>query len=207
MTRLLIARHGNTFESGETPIRIGSRTDLPLTEKGREQARRLGFFLVTYFPQLAVVYSSELQRTQEMAHIALATAKIAAPLHSSSLAMLNEIDYGCDEGKTDAEVIARIGFDALTAWEQFAAVPSGWLVDPEKIKRDWQQLAEQVKLKYTDKTVLIITSNGIARFALSLIPEKQKDKLTSVKMATGAVSSLVFADGQWNLEYWDRRIG
>ena len=28
-TRLIIARHGNTFEKGQTPTRVGGRTDLP----------------------------------------------------------------------------------------------------------------------------------------------------------------------------------
>ena len=34
MTRLVIVRHGNTFEAGEPPRRIGARTDLPLTATG-----------------------------------------------------------------------------------------------------------------------------------------------------------------------------
>ena len=45
MITLVIARHGNTFESGETPRRVGARTDLPLTEKGRQQAQAIGHYL------------------------------------------------------------------------------------------------------------------------------------------------------------------
>ena len=33
MKTLIIARHGNTFRPGETPTRVGSRTDLPLVEE------------------------------------------------------------------------------------------------------------------------------------------------------------------------------
>jgi transcriptional regulator GlxA family with amidase domain len=40
MTTLIIARHGNTFEDGETPRRVGARTDLPLSEI----AARCGFY-------------------------------------------------------------------------------------------------------------------------------------------------------------------
>ncbi len=43
MTRLVIVRHGNTFEAGEPPRRIGAGTDLPLTESGIDQARALGW--------------------------------------------------------------------------------------------------------------------------------------------------------------------
>jgi broad specificity phosphatase PhoE len=42
MTRIVIVRHGNTFEAGETPRRIGARTDLPLTADGQAQADALG---------------------------------------------------------------------------------------------------------------------------------------------------------------------
>ena len=41
MTQLLIVRHGNTFETGETPRRVGLRTDLPLSSSGRKQANAL----------------------------------------------------------------------------------------------------------------------------------------------------------------------
>ena len=39
---LLLARHGNTFDKGDKVVWVGARTDLPLTAKGREQARALG---------------------------------------------------------------------------------------------------------------------------------------------------------------------
>ena len=32
--RLILARHGNTFEAGETPVWVGAREDLPLTARG-----------------------------------------------------------------------------------------------------------------------------------------------------------------------------
>ena len=33
VTRILIARHGNTFTKDQTPTRVGRHTDLPLVEK------------------------------------------------------------------------------------------------------------------------------------------------------------------------------
>ena len=43
MRTLIIARHGNTFRPGETPTRVGARTDLPLVEE--ERARGIGLYL------------------------------------------------------------------------------------------------------------------------------------------------------------------
>lgn len=39
----MIVRHGNTFRAGETPTRVGARTDLPLVEE--ERARSAGRYL------------------------------------------------------------------------------------------------------------------------------------------------------------------
>ena len=63
MTRFFVVRHGNTFCSGDVPLRIGSRTDLPLVQEGCDQASALG----RYFKQQGIVFaralSGELQRT------------------------------------------------------------------------------------------------------------------------------------------------
>ena len=45
MTTLIIARHGNTFNPGDTPTRVGKHTDMPLVEKGEAQGRALGRYL------------------------------------------------------------------------------------------------------------------------------------------------------------------
>ncbi|HAO37083.1 MAG TPA: histidine phosphatase family protein, partial [Hyphomonas sp.] len=38
MARLIIVRHGNTFDKGDTVTRVGGRTDLPLSASGLAQA-------------------------------------------------------------------------------------------------------------------------------------------------------------------------
>ena len=35
----MIVRHGNTFRAGETPTRVGARTDLPLVERNELDLR------------------------------------------------------------------------------------------------------------------------------------------------------------------------
>lgn len=42
MTKILLARHGNTFGPGDTPVWVGAKEDLPLVESGEAQARALG---------------------------------------------------------------------------------------------------------------------------------------------------------------------
>ena len=40
--KLVIVRHGNTFRAGETPTRVGARTDLPLVEEERARSDGTG---------------------------------------------------------------------------------------------------------------------------------------------------------------------
>ncbi|MEL6754250.1 MAG: histidine phosphatase family protein, partial [Pseudomonadota bacterium] len=42
MQTLYIVRHGNTFDTGDTVLRVGGRTDLPLSTSGEMQATALG---------------------------------------------------------------------------------------------------------------------------------------------------------------------
>lgn len=202
MTTLLIARHGNTFAKGQTPLRVGARTDLPLVESGKEQAKLLGKYLREkgYVP--SCVYCSQLKRSIETATIALEVAEIDAPIVVDS--RFNEIDYGPDEGKTEEEVIARVGASALKRWDEEAVVPDGWQVDPNAIIEDWQNFAAEVHQQGSSETTLVVTSNGIARFAPYITGDyDQFRQQHNIKLATGAISSLTEEANYWQVESWN----
>jgi len=198
--RLLIIRHGNTFEAGETPRRVGARTDLHLVESGREQARKIGIFLKENNLLPDVVYISGLKRTLETALLALAQAHAA--LTPQVLDMLTEIDYGPDENRTDEAVIARIGKEALEAWDKQGIVPPGWQADAEKIKNDWRHLAEHLQKMHKNQVVMVVTSNGIARFAPVICEDSAA--ITSFKVSTGSISLLEYND-KWSVTFWNKR--
>jgi probable phosphoglycerate mutase len=106
----------------------------------------------------------------------------------TTLAIFNEIDYGPDENQPEDRVIDRVGEAALKAWEAHAVVPAGWNVNPEAIIKSWQQFAEMLKHQHHSKTILAVTSNGIARFSPHLTGDfpgfSQQHK---IKIATGAI--------------------
>ena len=202
MTRLLIARHGNTFGQNEIPVRIGRRTDIPLVESGRRQAGLLGKFLKENPPPLSAVYSSCLKRAFETAVLALEAAEWA--LDVQQMSVFDEIDYGPDEGKAEEEIILRIGKKALEAWDKDAIVPSDWQVNPNEIIQRWHEFAEMVCEQYIGQTVMVVTSNGIARFAPYLTGDIETFKQQyAIKISTGAICSLVKNDPDWKVEYWN----
>ena len=205
MSTILIARHGNTFESGEVATRVGLKTDLPLASSGKIQAENLGYYLKQHNIVPTKVYVSNLRRTQEMAKIALQKAKLNIQIIENE--MFNEIDYGQDEGKTNEQVISRIGEAALDAWENSAIPPPGWLLDPNKIINDWKVFAAKIPAQ---QTILVITSNGIARFAPYITENFMRfSQEHKIKLATGAIGSLTNRDGFWEVDFWNetpRRI-
>lgn len=215
-TTLIIARHGNTFEAGETPRRVGLHTDLPLVEKGQDQARAIGEYLKAHNFRPDAVYSSTLKRTIETATIALQTAAIKEPVYP--LTIFDEIDYGPDENKTEDEVIARIGADAIKAWDENAVPPAGWNVNPEDIIENWVKFGHQITTnnKGSDtligqdedhiehETVMVVTSNGIARFAPYLTGDFEDFRAAhNIKISTGALCILEHEDHRWTVKAWN----
>ena len=202
MTTLIIARHGNTFAPGDTPTRVGARTDLPLVEKGREQAQALGRHLNDNRLIPDVIYTSHLKRTIETAEIAIKASKVSNP--TFALDMFNEIDYGPDENKPEDEVIARIGQNAITAWDEHATVPDGWKVDPEAIKQSWIDFADQISAHDDNETVLVVTSNGTARFAPYITGDFDDfSQQYTIKLSTGAFGMLKKENGLWRAQCWN----
>lgn len=202
MTTLIIARHGNTFNADDIVRRVGARTDLPLTDSGKEQAKRIGAWLKDneHYPEL--VYSSTLQRTRQTAEIALKAAGYFEPVYP--LKIFDEIDYGADENKPEEDVVARLGQAALEAWNTHGIVPDGWNADPDQIIQNWQDFATRI-IDENEETVLVVTSGGIARFAPHIIDDYAAfEEKYSPKLSTGHVC--IFNNdvgGRWHILEWN----
>ena len=206
MSRIIIARHGNTFEPGQQVLRVGARTDLPLASAGLEQAKNIGRYLQEQGIELSAVFTSTLQRTIQTATMALEATQLNLAI--TQLPIFDEIDYGPDENQPEDKVIARVGWEALKAWEAEAKVPEGWNVHPLEIIKNWQVFANRLKQDYAGKTILVITSNGIARF----VPYLTGDFIAfatqyGIKISTGALCvfennspSEVWKCLQWNVK-------
>lgn len=201
MTTLIVARHGNTFESGEIPRRVGARTDMNLTAKGLEQGKNLGthFKSENLLPQF--IYTSRLKRTIQTAQEIMAASGLSLTPQASDI--FNEIDYGPDENQTEDTVIARIGEAAIKDWENHGTLPAGWSPDAGSIIQNWKRFAVQMTTEHPNDTVLVVTSNGIARFALNLAANGSEFDL---KLATGAYGILEHSpETGWTIRGWNIR--
>ncbi len=204
MRKLIIARHGNTFDKDDTILRVGLRTDLPLSASGITQAQQLGKFLKINAPNISQAFCSELQRTAETARIAL--SYLDAPLKATPLSWLNEADYGIDDGQPEESVIKRLGQEAIDNFNEKNILPKDWSLNIKELKAQIAQLAQKLKNDEANSVYFLVTSNGIAKFFLSLLNEQQQlTEITSKKMRTGSISIFNSQNDEWHIECWGIR--
>jgi probable phosphoglycerate mutase len=205
MTRFLIVRHGNTFSPGETVLRTGARTDLPLSPSGLAQAHALGPALRTHLANHPVrfVIAGPLRRTQETA--SALTGQLPGPALAMTCEALREIDHGPDEGQPETAVLARLGEAALEAWEQHASMPSEWSPRPDVLIAQWRALLSGLA-RPEPSAVVLVTSNGLARFALRALAFAPDTPAPPGKLRTGAFGVIDTDDGETaRLIAWDQR--
>jgi broad specificity phosphatase PhoE len=204
---LLLARHGNTFEAGETATWVGARTDLPLTEKGREQAEALATALAPGQARIKRIIAGPLLRTRE--HAAIAASGLGQGTQVEIDGRLCEIDYGAWEGKSSEEIRAAGHEAELKAWDKRGVWPSapGWSPHERVIAKNVADIAGSLAAGLSgEEAALIVTSNGILRFFLKLVPgafEAMSDKC-ALKVATGNCCALAFESGAWSVAFWNR---
>ena len=119
MPTLALVRHGQSLWNLEN--RFTGWVDVPLTETGREEARRGGELLQGR--SFDVAYTSTLQRAQETLAIILDTMGVAAmPVIRDEA--LNERHYGDLQGLNKARTAERYGDEQVHTWRRsFATAP------------------------------------------------------------------------------------
>jgi probable phosphoglycerate mutase len=220
---LVIVRHGNTFAPGQTPTRVGAKTDIPLVEEIKSKNAAKYLLNKNIIPDR--IFAAPLKRTVQTANIIISEMKLnTAVIPDSSF---TEIDYGEDENKTEEQARYRLGLEyvkknnlsmniseneimeygksVIDLWNAKAIVPSGWNVDVEKIIWSWKNLADSIA---DNETALICTSNGIIRFAPHIL-DKTEAKIFackhSLKVATGSVSIFKISENVWKCMEWNTK--
>ncbi len=213
-TTLVLVRHGNTFLKDQIPTRVGSRTDLDLVETHRSKS--VGHYLKKNGLTPTVIYSSPLKRCLQTAKFA--QEAMGTKLHVHIEKLFSEIDYGPDENKIEEEVWYRLGSGNLNEgkaiieqWNSKAIVPNGWIMDTSKIIKEWQDFGKMIVKKHQGEVVLVVSSNGVLRFAPYLTHDFDNfSKENSLKVATGSVS--IFEkittdsnDVNWKCKKWNEK--
>jgi broad specificity phosphatase PhoE len=172
-TRVFIVRHGATILSAED--RFAGATDVPLSDEGREQTRRLANRLKP--EKLAGVIASPLGRTME-------TARILAEPHGLDVIPCDgfrEISHGRWEQLTRREVQERFPEEAAE-WERdpYTFAPEGGESGLAVTARALPALIELVRHN-PGRTLLVVSHKGTIRLLLSSLlgfdPRRYRDNL------------------------------
>ena len=225
VTRLIVVRHGNTFNSGDVILRVGSATDIPLTEKGVQQGNAVGRDLAAAGIAVDKIFAAPLLRTMRSAQ------EIASHYDNMDVEVadfLTELDYGLDDGQPEDDIVLRLGIvesngmiapgttldelraagkAALKKWDSEAVLPRAWEhLAPRvaRLEKDWAELGRKMASEFSGKTVVAVTSNGIARFSKVLLPAGEALG-SNLKLATGAYGIYVYENGTWHSEQWNVR--
>jgi len=200
-TTLIIARHGNTFLPGETPTRVGARTDLPLVEEHR--GRSIGKYLKENHMVPDVIFCGPLKRQIQTAELVIEEMGVKLKININE--SFREVDYGPDENKTDKEIIERIGQEALKSWDAEGVLPKGWTFDKEQLINSWKTFANKIEKEYKNKTILVVSSGGTIRFAPHLTGNfEQFSKEHDIKIATGGICLFTKEEKEthWKCREW-----
>lgn len=185
--RLILVRHGNTFEEGQLPLQIGAKTDLPLTLYGHLQAEMMGKYILREKIVPQAIYSGHLKRqTQSAAAIG---RLLSMPV--AQTAALNEIDYGLWENLSSEE-IARRWPKEYVEWTQDAKWQNKIFGGSEITHRaqllDWFQ---SLSARFLG-TIIAVTSNGLLRL------------LKNQKVKTGHFCEIILQEKIHHIVAWDQ---
>lgn len=153
--RLVMIRHAVTPWNREG--RFQGQIDIPLSDEGLEQARRLGLRFAAHEP-VAAVYSSDLQRTLQTAEPVAAALRLPVQPEPG----LRERGFGVLEGLTVEEII-RDHAQVYRSWrarDLTYAVPGGG----EPLGAFHQRVHEamlRLAQRHLGQTVVLVTHGGV----------------------------------------------
>jgi broad specificity phosphatase PhoE len=192
MLRLILIRHGETERNSQGRLQ-GGLSDVPLNERGREQARLLGLALSG--EKLEAVYSSPLSR-------ALATAECICAHHAFEVRpvpALAELDMGTIDGLDRAQVVEQHP-NFWRHWQEAdysVALPGGESV-VELQRRAWGAV-EDIRRRHGEGSVALVGHGLALQTIIAAAVGEPLSTFRKYHLAVASISVLHLADHRSSL--------
>jgi broad specificity phosphatase PhoE len=195
--RLWLIRHGET--TGNSSVRYYGATDVPLSDLGRDQVRRLGPLVRAQ--RFGALVHSPLARAVESARIVLA-ALAAAPARIEAEELLREVDFGELEGKTAEEIAVEMP-DFYADWRagRIDAYPGGDSI--EGFRRRVGEGVDRVLERHPAGDLCIVAHRGVVKNALVHLLGLPWDAVRTWSLDLGSATVLVEAGGRFVLDRYN----
>jgi 2,3-bisphosphoglycerate-dependent phosphoglycerate mutase len=182
MALLVLLRHGESQWNLEN--RFTGWVDVPLTDKGRLEARRAGELLRGIrFDQ---AYTSTLKRAQETLEIVLAViGQTDLPIERD--AALNERHYGDLQGLNKAETAEKYGNEQVHVWRRgYDVAPPGGESLKDTAARTLPYFETKIVADLTaGKNVLVSAHGNSLRSIVMHLDRLTREQVLELNLATG----------------------
>jgi len=180
MPVLCLIRHGESLWNKEN--RFTGWVDVPLTDKGREQAKRAGEILKSLNIKFDIAYTSLLSRAIETLEIIIKTLGYNIPVIKDI--SLNERHYGDLQGLNKDKVAEIYGKEQVRLWRRSLKVrpPNGEsLEDTQKRTIPFFERAIKGDLEL-NKNVLVVAHGNSLRSIVSYIENLNEEQILNLEI-------------------------
>jgi broad specificity phosphatase PhoE len=193
--KLLLFRHAETLWSASG--QHTGKTDIPITDKGREQARATGDLFRRRLKGRALdaIYASPRKRALET--IDLAVGPTPVPVVTELLA---EFDYGSYEGLTSAE-IQKLS-PGWTFWTHDC--PGGETMSEAASRAD--RFIELVRTRHAGQTVCAASHGHMIRILTARLLQLEPRQGRLFHIDTASIAEVIDKDGAFAVSLWNLTI-
>ncbi len=191
MNKLILLRHGQSQWNLEN--RFTGWEDVPLTEKGIEEAKNAGELLINNRIIVDVVFSSNLQRANKTAEIALNVKDFKNLWINGELKLIknqsmNERDYGDLVGLNKEETAKKFGKDQVHIWRRsYDTPPPNGESLMDVVNRVSPYFENNISpLINENKNVLIVAHGNSLRAIMIKVGLYKAEEISKIELPTGS---------------------
>ena len=207
MNKLVLLRHGQSQWNLEN--RFTGWKDVPLTEKGINEANNAGHLLKKHNIKIDKIFSSVLERANKTAEIAMKALGIENLYKNGKLIYeknqnLNERDYGDLVGLNKAETADKFGKEQVHIWRRSYDIPPP---NGESLK----DVVDRVSPYFTEtiqphilnkKNVLIAAHGNSLRAIMIKVGMYKPEEISSIELPTGSPLCIDYQNGELIEHYY-----
>ncbi len=207
MNKLVLLRHGQSQWNLEN--RFTGWKDVPLTEKGINEANNAGYLLKKHNIKIDKVFSSVLERANKTAEIAIKASEIEN-LHKNGKLIyernqnLNERDYGDLVGLNKAETADKFGKEQVHTWRRsYDTPPPNGESLKDVVDRVSPYFTEVIQPHILNKKNVLIAAHGNSLRAIMIkVGMYKPEEISSIELPTGSPLCLDYQNGELIEHYY-----
>ena len=207
MNKLILLRHGQSQWNLEN--RFTGWKDVPLTDQGKEEAKKAGQLLKKNNVKIDIVFSSVLQRANKTAEITLKQTGLEHLWTGENLNMiknksLNERDYGDLVGLNKKETAEKFGKEQVHIWRRSYDTPPP---NGESLK----DVVERVSPYYENnihplinenKNIIIVAHGNSLRATMIKVGLYKPEEISKIELPTGSPFCILFDDNKLSKAFY-----